>query len=777
MEELRKIQHLERLVLIEDRTMSSSAILSLNKPSGEKKMGNPFFPSKVVPVDSLPSSKGYVLLVLLERVDSDVIKKFGIDNKPVAAESELNTKGGASRKPYERDSKLRLGQGDRRLLPNTPWERGAFSQQSYDTGAGPVQNSLLQNTATLSASHGHFQAAGVLGAYVGTVNNLTTVANEYELRRQMEEGYRRQMIEEEHRQWLAEEEQRRLMEEMHLRQVQEEEWTRWVHDERMRRVQEEERRRIEEEEWRRRIQEEERMRQIQEEEERMRQIQEEEERMRQIQEEEERMRLIQKEEERMRRIQEEEEQMRRIREEEEEQMRRIQEERMRRIQAERMRRIQEERMRRIQEERMRQIQEEERMRQIHEEVEQRMRRIQEEERRRTEEEEWRRQVQEGEWRKQIEEEQRKIEEEEWRRQMQEDEQRKQIQKEERRIIEEELRRKMLREGQNRPVLGEACSEQVMEEEELRRQVKEDRERQLVRGSVRRSRNDLVQDLIADSLRAAAIPQLSADAAEKVKQLVAKAIRTVGVRDQGERHGFGGNREVAGINPEDNTVSRFGMSDKEMSKSRHMEEEYLRYIREVESAYDHSRDISGGAVGRFSSEQSDLKPQHQAVGTKSSEKLPSLLDLKLKRPELSGENSYSAQHSEDRGFSLDVGINQWPGRVLTAWKEFDNYTERDRLTDRSLNLGKQARDLVRRDEKSAFHSVAEETADIFMRRSDLDHEKLRGSIRQDRTDIWGTNSRNTIGRPEHSKKDHHHHHHHHHNTVSDRVPSRLWMDKN
>ena len=36
----------------------------------------------------------------------------------------------------------------------------------------------------------------------------------------------------------------------------------------------------------------------------------------------------------------------------------------------------------------------------------------------------------------------------------------------------------------------------------------------------------------------------------------------------------GKTEVGGISREDKTVSRFGKSDKEMSQSRHMEEEYL-----------------------------------------------------------------------------------------------------------------------------------------------------------------------------------------------------------
>jgi hypothetical protein len=397
-----------------------------------------------------------------------------------------------------------------------------------------------------------------------------------------------------------------------------------------------------------------------------------------------------------------------------------------------------------------------------------MRRIQEEEEyRRIEDEEWRRQVYEAECRRQLQEEQRRIKEEEWRRQIQEDERRKQIQKEEqRRIKEEEWKRKMQRESQKRPVLEGKCSEKVVEEEQLRRPVKEERERELARDSVTRSRNDLVQDLIADSLTAATIPQLSVDAAEKVKHLVAEAIRTVGVMEQGERPGGGRNREVGGISCEDKTVSRFGTSGKEISHSRHMEEEYLRYIREVESAYDHSHDTSGGAVGRYGSEQNDLKAQHQAVGIKASEKLPSLLDLKLKHPEFKVESSYSALRSEDRGGD----INQWQRELSIARKEFDSQAERDRLTDRSFNCGNQARDLVRRDEKSTFSSVTGNIADIYLRRSDLDQEKQRSSARQDRTDVRGPSNRNVIGRPEHSWKDRHH-------TVSGHPSTRPWLYSN
>jgi hypothetical protein len=631
MEELRKIQHLDRLVLVEGKTMSSGAVLALSKPSSDKKMGNPFFPLKVVPVDSLPNSRGYVLLVLLERVSDDDIQKFGIDSKSVAAESGPRAKVSASRKPYESDSKNRLQQGDRRWPSNTQWDRRAFSQQRYDAGAGTAQSRLPHDMA----SYEHLQTADVMRACVGTVSSLTDV----DRRRRMEEDYRRQMMEEEQWEWLAKGEQRRLREEMGLRQVQEEDWIRWVQDERLRRIQEEE--------WRR------------------------------------------------------------------------------------------------------QIEEEERLRRIH--GIEHMRRMQEEEYRRTEEEEWRRQVSEAEWRREMQEGQR-IKEEEWRRQIQEDEQR--------RIKEGEWRRKMQRESQKGPVL----SEKVVEEEQLRRPLKEERERELVRGSVVRSRNDLVQDLIADTLRAAAIPQLSADTAQKVQHLLAEAIRTAGAIVQGERPGGGQNREIGGMSREDTTVSRFGTSNRETS-SRHVDGEGSRYMREVESAYSHDHDMSGGAAGRYGSERSDLKAQCQAVGTESTEKLPSLLNFNVNHPQFSVESSYSAQHSDNRGGDA----NRWQGTASLVREEFGGQAERDRSTDRSFNLGNQARDAVRRDGKATFSSITEDTADIYMRRSNLDQERQRCSATQGRMDVQGAGKRNAIGRPEQSRKDHH--------PVSGHPYTRPWLDSN
>jgi hypothetical protein len=215
-------------------------------------------------------------------------------------------------------------------------------------------------------------------------------------------------------------------------------------------------------------------------------------------------------------------------------------------------------------------------------------------------------------------------------------------------------------------------------------------------------------------------------------------------------GGGRNREVGGVSLEDMTVSRFVTSDKEMSQSRRMEEGYLRYIRTVERADDHKRDTSGGAAGRYCGERSDVKAQYQAVGTKSSEKLPSLLDVKLKHPEFRVERSYSAQHLVDRG-----GDTNQRQRISTVQKELDGQSEHDRLTDRRFNHGNHARDSVRRDEMSTFSPVAEETGNIYRRRSDLNWEKQRSPARLERTDVRGVGNRNVIGRSEHSRKDRRH----------------------
>jgi len=96
-------------------------------------------------------------------------------------------------------------------------------------------------------------------------------------------------------------------------------------------------------------------------------------------------------------------------------------------------------------------------------------------------------------------------------------------------------------------------------------------------------------------------------------------------------------------------------------------------------------MSGGAVGRYGSEQNDLKALHQAVGIKSSEKLPSLLDLKLKHPEFKVEVVTVLCCIQRTGRDN----NQWQRKVSIVGKEFDSQAERDRPTDGSFNHGNQA----------------------------------------------------------------------------------------
>jgi hypothetical protein len=274
----------------------------------------------------------------------------------------------------------------------------------------------------------------------------------------------------------------------------------------------------------------------------------------------------------------------------------------------------------------------------------------------------------------------------------------------------------------------------------------------------RSKTDMVEDLIADSLREAAVPQLSADTAEKVKQLVAEAIRNVGVANQDERHGVvSTSRGVGGIHPEEITVSQFGMPDKEMPEAGVFERGNYRHIRELDYLPDR-RHVYGDALQRHGFEQDDQKPQqyslsrNQKISSEMSLKVPSLLDLKLKPPELSGASSHDMQHPEDRSFYLDVNTNQGLGQVLTAQKELDihakrgrqpdrfsghaiqdvgsarrdrkskefsTHAEHDRLASRPSSHATQGAYSPRSDSKSAFSFAVEQDADIFKRRGDLD----------------------------------------------------------
>ncbi|PNF23320.1 hypothetical protein B7P43_G17107 [Cryptotermes secundus] len=651
LEQLRKVQHLNRLVLVEDKAFTFNTIQSLSALSNEKEMGNPFFPVKVAPVD-WPNSKGYLLLFLLERIGRDDMGTFQMNDKSVPRKSEVHRKASASKKRY-----IRGKQGGRHLLPTSVWDRTVFLQPSCDVGpeirAGTAHNSLFENTA----SNMQLQVAEeIQRAYFGAVGNVENVADKFYLREIMIENQRRQM----------EEEQRRQMEEVRIRQIQEEELNRRMLEAKRRQIQ------VEEEDW-----------------------------VRQVQEEEQRRRI--RDEDWMRCIQENE------------------------------------RRRQIEEEERRKIQEEEWRRQIQEEE----RKIHEEHRRRLQEEEWRRRIQEEEWRRPLLEELQK---------------REMLTEERKRQIEEEWMSQMRGENYRGPVLEEA----------YRGQMEEERERKLVRMSSNlRSRNDMVEDLIADSLREAAIPQLSADAAQKVKHLVAEAIRSVGVANQDKRHDVSTSRGVGGIHPE-STVSRFGRPDKEMPEAGVFEGGYSRQVKEVDYLHESRHDMYGGALQKHSFEQDDLKSQQyslirnqkissetslnlpsildlklkppEVTGASSSDmqhlsrnprissetslNLPSIFDLKLKPPELIGASSSDMQHPEDKCF-LEVG-NQRHGQVLTAQNELDINVTRGQQAGRFSTAAVQDVGSARRDRKPREFNAHmqldrladKQAADIFKRRSDL-----------------------------------------------------------
>ena len=210
-----------------------------------------------------------------------------------------------------------------------------------------------------------------------------------------------------------------------------------------------------------------------------------------------------------------------------------------------------------------------------------------------------------EWRRQMEEEHvRWTEDEKHRRWAEKGQQRRQVDKEE--------HRKWIQGKEPRRYMGERELNREMNEREFQREVKEvefqkwverEREGELVGMNPNmRNRNALVQEVIADSLREAEILHLSAEASQKLKHLVAEAVRTVGVMDRGERHGGSTGSGVNRIIPEGTTNVRFGRSDTALPQSRHFEDGYPQHIREVDNPYGHRYDAYGGAVERSESKK-------------------------------------------------------------------------------------------------------------------------------------------------------------------------------
>jgi len=173
----------------------------------------------------------------------------------------------------------------------------------------------------------------------------------------------------------------------------------------------------------------------------------------------------------------------------------------------------------------------------------------------------------------------------------------------RRQVDKEEHRKWIQEKEPRRYMGERELNREMKDVELQKWVERERERELVGMNPNmRSRNALVQEVIADSLREAEIAHLSAEASQKLKHLVAEAVRTVGVMDRGEKHdvstGSGVNRSIT----EGTADVRFGRSDTALPQSGRFEDGYSQHTREVDNPYDNRYDTYGGAVERSESKK-------------------------------------------------------------------------------------------------------------------------------------------------------------------------------
>jgi hypothetical protein len=212
------------------------------------------------------------------------------------------------------------------------------------------------------------------------------------------------------------------------------------------------------------------------------------------------------------------------------------------------------------------------------------------------------QLRDREWRRQIEEEHAKwIGGEKQRRWIETGQQRRQVDKEEhRKWIQEKESRRYMGERELKRDIDTREFNRELEELEFQKWVEKEGERDLVGLNPNMgSRTTLVQEVIADSLRETEISHLSAEASQKLKQLVAEAVRTIGVMDRGERCGVSTSSGVGRSIPEDIADTRFGRSDKAMPQSRYFEDGH---IREVDNPYDHRYDPFGGAVERSESKK-------------------------------------------------------------------------------------------------------------------------------------------------------------------------------
>jgi hypothetical protein len=182
MEELRKIEQLKRIVLVTEMSTSRfSPIISLARTTTDRGLGNPFFPVKAIPVDTMPHSKSYVLLVLMERI--------GLNSLPKTV-----------RKPGP--ARLKMGDGKiTHITLSKKQERKVFFTKGN-------ANQWLSRKGRLVQRNPY-----------GPYNQVQVTAyndygpNPYHLQQMLVEERRRRIEVEEQRRWLEDERRRRQTEE------------------------------------------------------------------------------------------------------------------------------------------------------------------------------------------------------------------------------------------------------------------------------------------------------------------------------------------------------------------------------------------------------------------------------------------------------------------------------------------------------------------------------------------------------------------------------------
>ncbi|XP_021938391.1 uncharacterized protein LOC110838976 isoform X2 [Zootermopsis nevadensis] len=294
---------------------------------------------------------------------------------------------------------------------------------------------------------------------------------------------------------------------------------------------------------------------------------------------------------------------------------------------------------------------------------------------------------------------------EWKRMMEKEEQQHWLEREEqRRWLEKEEHGKWIEEKELK---------RQIEEKKLKRWMEEERERELMRTGVNlRTTNSVVQDLIADSLRETTISQLSVETAQKLKQLIAEAVRSVGVIDQDERQSiFNTSRGIGGIHPRAVMSSQLRRSDKEMLEgdTHYVREvDYVHKHMEVDNVHQHKHNACGSAVGRHEDKQIPHSRHFEKVYSPSAMEISSLYQRRYEG-ESSGGSNNNLPHGEGENsytrhiYHSDVNTSQMQEEKFS--QKLNNYVSYEHLAGSYVRNAHQASQNIR----PLFNSGMEKTS--------------------------------------------------------------------